>query len=100
MKRRRRANRWDIGIARPRRPERKAAYPLPRSLGARSVAETRPELAPRRNGAGKLPGAVAPARPRGVRAIAWLIIAALPLSVGAWFVSVAVPVAIEARQAA
>lgn len=87
---------------RPRKRGRSAAYPLPRSLGARAPVRERRFPLPRRTARAVAAGVLKTRRrsyPRGVRLSGWFIALALPLMTLVWALSIAVPVAIETRQA-
>ena len=107
MKRRneRQSNLWRAGAARPHRPERHPIYPLPRSLGARPPLHDEPDGPAGADVSRTAPFPVADAQvgrrpyPRGVRRVAWLLLAAVPLIVIVWAASILVPVAIETQQA-
>jgi LCP family protein required for cell wall assembly len=87
--------------SRPRKRGRSAAYPLPRSLGALSPVRARRahmRFIKRSPPIGET-DARARRYPRGVRLSGWFIVLILPVMTVAWALSLAIPVAIETREA-
>ncbi|RIK47333.1 MAG: LytR family transcriptional regulator [Chloroflexi bacterium] len=100
MRRRVRPTRWDINFPRPNKPRPDPAYPLHLSP-VPETTQPRRRFALRRKRSAPVPAPLRGVqRQRGPRVIAWLIVAALPLTLVTWMLSIAVPVAIEAREAA
>ncbi|CAN5132798.1 hypothetical protein BH23CHL1_BH23CHL1_17580 [soil metagenome] len=95
--------RRQYSLGRPHKRSPMPSHPLPRSLGARPAGDAFVPAASAdaaQHGAnGSRSTASASPRPRSLRALALFIIAIVPLSVGIWALSIAVPVAIEAREA-
>ncbi len=105
MKRRRQPNQYLSSTVRRRGRVVQPRYPLPRSKGARSysanqeVSEPKPDLGQTM----RLPAFLRAARrrpTRSVRVIATILLLFFPLAMAVWAASVAVPIAIEARNAA
>lgn len=96
--------RRQYSFGRPHKRPPMPSHPLPRSLGARPAGDAfvaagvsdGDQTGVRRRGT----TFTTPQRPRGLRALALFIMAIVPLSAGIWALSVVVPVAIEAREAA
>lgn len=95
--------RRQYSLGRPHKRSPMPSHPLPRSLGARPAGDAFVPAASvdaAQHGANRSRATASTApRPRGLRALALFIIAIVPLSVGIWALSIAVPVAIEAREA-
>jgi LCP family protein required for cell wall assembly len=95
MKKHARRNRWKTTIPRPHKRGRNAVYPLKRRSTVAAAASL-PTGAQSDSADISVPKA---RTARGVRRVAWLIMAIVPLMLLSWALYVIVPTAIEARRA-